>query len=89
MITALSTARVGSIWKPPILQQMPAGVRRRISSARMTLRYDANHTMTGGRDVSPFAVPVMLEIGRESIHGEASEALLAEAEAQLVKEAMR
>src|SRR5438105_9580860 len=29
---------------------MPAGVRRRISSARMTLRYDANHTMTGGRD---------------------------------------
>ena len=45
--------------------------------------------MTGGRDVSPFAVPVMLEIGRESIHGEASEALLAEAEAQLVKEAMR
>jgi hypothetical protein len=30
------------------LQQMPAGVRRRISSARMPLRYDANGTMTGG-----------------------------------------
>jgi ATP-dependent Lhr-like helicase len=39
--------------------------------------------------VSPFAVPVMLEIGRESIYGEASEALLAEAEAELVAEAMR
>jgi ATP-dependent Lhr-like helicase len=39
--------------------------------------------------VSPLAVPVMLEIGRESVYGEASEALLAEAEAQLVKEAMQ
>ena len=38
--------------------------------------------------VSPLAVPVMLEIGREMIHGEASDALLAEAEADLVKEAM-
>jgi len=39
--------------------------------------------------VSPLAVPVMLEIGRESVYGEASEQLLAEAEAALVKEAMR
>ena len=38
--------------------------------------------------VSPLAVPVMLEIGREMVHGEASDALLAEAEAELVKEAM-
>jgi ATP-dependent helicase Lhr and Lhr-like helicase len=38
--------------------------------------------------VSPLAVPVMLEIGRESVYGEASEALLAEAEANLVNEAM-
>ncbi len=38
--------------------------------------------------VSPLAVPVMLEIGRESVYGEASEVVLAEAEAQLVKEAM-
>jgi ATP-dependent helicase Lhr and Lhr-like helicase len=38
--------------------------------------------------VSPLAVPVMLEIGRESVHGEASDALLAEAEADLVKEAL-
>jgi ATP-dependent Lhr-like helicase len=39
--------------------------------------------------VSPLAVPVMLEIGRESVYGEASEALLAEAEAELISEAMR
>jgi ATP-dependent Lhr-like helicase len=39
--------------------------------------------------VSPLAVPVMLEIGREAVYGEASDALLAEAEANLVKEAMQ
>jgi ATP-dependent Lhr-like helicase len=39
--------------------------------------------------VSPLAVPVMLEIGRESVYGEASEDVLAEVEAELVKEAMR
>jgi ATP-dependent Lhr-like helicase len=39
--------------------------------------------------VSPLAVPVMLEIGRESVYGEASEELLAEAEADLVSEALR
>jgi ATP-dependent Lhr-like helicase len=39
--------------------------------------------------VSPLAVPVMLEIGHESVYGEASEQLLAEAEADLVNEAMR
>jgi ATP-dependent helicase Lhr and Lhr-like helicase len=38
--------------------------------------------------VSPLAVPVMLEIGREQVYGEASDALLAEAEAELVREAM-
>jgi ATP-dependent Lhr-like helicase len=39
--------------------------------------------------VSPLAVPVMLEIGREMVYGEASDELLKEAEAELVKEAMR
>ena len=39
--------------------------------------------------VSPLAIPVMLEIGREQVHGEAAETLLAEAEAELVKEAMQ
>jgi ATP-dependent Lhr-like helicase len=38
--------------------------------------------------IAPLAVPVMLEIGRESIEGEASDALLAEAQQQLVREAM-
>ena len=39
--------------------------------------------------VSPLAVPVMLEIGREAVYGEAADALLAEAEDELVKEAMQ
>jgi ATP-dependent Lhr-like helicase len=39
--------------------------------------------------VSPLAVPVMLEIGREMVYGEASDELLKEAEAELVKEAMQ
>ena len=39
--------------------------------------------------VSPLAVPVMLEIGRESVYGEADDALLAEAEDELIDEAMR
>jgi ATP-dependent Lhr-like helicase len=38
--------------------------------------------------VSPLAVPVMLEIGRETVYGEASDALLAEVADDLVKEAM-
>jgi ATP-dependent Lhr-like helicase len=38
--------------------------------------------------VSPLAVPVMLEIGRESVYGEASDVLLAEAAEELVREAM-
>lgn len=37
--------------------------------------------------VSPLAVPVMLEIGREPVYGEASDELLAEAAEELVKEA--
>ncbi|MCZ7641934.1 MAG: ligase-associated DNA damage response DEXH box helicase [Pseudorhodoplanes sp.] len=39
--------------------------------------------------VSPLAVPVMLEIGRETIHGEAGDAILAETADELVREAMR
>jgi ATP-dependent Lhr-like helicase len=38
--------------------------------------------------VSPLAVPVMLEIGRETVYGEASDTLLAEAADELIKEAM-
>ena len=39
--------------------------------------------------VSPLAVPVMLEIGREAVYGEAADTLLAETEDELVKEAMQ
>lgn len=39
--------------------------------------------------VSPLAVPVMLEIGRESVYGAANDALLAEAADKLIDEAMR
>jgi ATP-dependent Lhr-like helicase len=37
--------------------------------------------------ISPLAVPVMLEIGREPIYGEAGDAMLAEAEATMLAEA--
>jgi ATP-dependent Lhr-like helicase len=39
--------------------------------------------------VSPLAVPILLEIGRESVRGEAHDALLAEAADELVAEATR
>jgi ATP-dependent Lhr-like helicase len=39
--------------------------------------------------LSPLAVPVLLEIGREMVHGEASDGMLAELEAELVREAMQ
>lgn len=37
--------------------------------------------------VSPLAVPVLLEIGREPVYGEARESILAEAAEALVREA--
>ena len=39
--------------------------------------------------VSPLAVPVMLDIGRESVPGEAAESLLRESAEELIAEAMR
>jgi ATP-dependent helicase Lhr and Lhr-like helicase len=38
--------------------------------------------------VSPLSVPVLLEIGRETVYGEASDTLLAEAADELIREAM-
>ena len=38
--------------------------------------------------ISPLAVPIMLEVGREPIHGEGRDAILADAEAELVREVM-
>ena len=59
---------------------------RRISEMLARVRGRITHNPLD--HVSPLAVPVMLEIGREMVYGEASDALLAEAEAELVKEAM-
>ena len=42
----------------------------------------------GCAHVSPLAVPVMLEIGRESVPGEASEGLLRETVEELIAEAL-
>jgi ATP-dependent Lhr-like helicase len=39
--------------------------------------------------VSPLAVPIMLDIGREAVFGEAADSLLAEAADELVREAMQ
>jgi ATP-dependent Lhr-like helicase len=38
--------------------------------------------------VSPLAVPILLDIGRESVYGEGADALLADAAEELIKEAM-
>ena len=42
----------------------------------------------GLEQISPLAVPIMLEIGKESVAGDAQEALLAEAADELLKESM-
>jgi ATP-dependent Lhr-like helicase len=59
---------------------------RRLSDMLMRIRGRIVHKKL--ERVSPLAVPVMLEIGREQVYGEASDELLAEAAEELVKEAM-
>jgi ATP-dependent helicase Lhr and Lhr-like helicase len=59
---------------------------RRLSEMLARVRGHITHNPLD--HVSPLAVPVMLEIGREMVFGEASDALLQEAEDELVKEAM-
>jgi ATP-dependent Lhr-like helicase len=51
----------------------------------MLLRIKGRITHRELDHVSPLAVPVMLEIGREQVYGEASDELLAEAAYELVK----
>ncbi|GAB4066205.1 ligase-associated DNA damage response DEXH box helicase [Ancylobacter sonchi] len=60
---------------------------KRLSGMLMRIRGRIDHVELDR--VSPLAVPVMLEIGREMVGGEAADALLAEAEDELVEEAMR
>ncbi|MGX4807507.1 ligase-associated DNA damage response DEXH box helicase [Bradyrhizobium guangdongense] len=59
---------------------------RRLSDMLMRIKGRITHRELD--HVSPLAVPVMLEIGRESVYGEAADELLAEAADELVKEAM-
>jgi ATP-dependent helicase Lhr and Lhr-like helicase len=58
---------------------------RRLSD--MLIRINGRITHRELERVSPLAVPVMLEIGREAVYGEASDELLAETAEELVKEA--
>jgi ATP-dependent Lhr-like helicase len=58
---------------------------RRLSDMLLRIRGRIIHKEL--QRVSPLAVPVMLEIGREQVYGEASDQLLAEAADDLVKEA--
>ncbi|WP_312015458.1 ligase-associated DNA damage response DEXH box helicase [Bradyrhizobium manausense] len=59
---------------------------RRLSDMLMRIQGRITHRELDR--VSPLAVPVMLEIGRESVYGEAADELLAEAANELVNEAM-
>lgn len=60
---------------------------RRLSDMLMRIRGKIDHRALA--KISPFAVPVMLEVGKEPVFGaSASEAIMAEAEADLVQEAM-
>ena len=59
---------------------------RRLSALLMRIQGRITHRELDR--VSPLAVPVMLEIGRESVYGEAADEILAEAAEDLVKEAM-
>src|SRR5262245_13875604 len=68
-MTALSTAPVGSMWKPPIPQQIPAGVRRRMSSGRMALRYDVNGAMTDALRRAPSRRRASKEIHEPCLEG--------------------
>ncbi|RVO73417.1 ligase-associated DNA damage response DEXH box helicase [Sinorhizobium medicae] len=54
----------------------------------MLKRIKGHITHRGLDRISPLAVPVMLEIGRESVHGEAQDFLLTEAADDLINEAM-
>ena len=60
---------------------------RRLSDMLMRIRGKIDHQALD--KISPFAVPVMLEVGKEPVFGgEASEAILQEAEDDLVRDAM-
>jgi ATP-dependent Lhr-like helicase len=59
---------------------------RRLADMLSRIRGRIIHKRLDG--ISPLAVPIMMEIGRERVHGEAADFLLAEAADELVEEAM-
>nr|WP_255720207.1 ligase-associated DNA damage response DEXH box helicase [Acuticoccus kalidii] len=59
---------------------------RRLGQMLARVKHDIVHQRL--EKISPLAVPIMLEIGREVVQGEGSETLLAEAADALVQEAM-
>ena len=60
---------------------------RRLSDALVRIRGKIDHQAL--KKISPFAVPVMLEIGKEPVSGASvQDAILGEAEADLVRDAM-
>ncbi|HBN94213.1 MAG TPA: DNA ligase-associated DEXH box helicase, partial [Hyphomonas sp.] len=60
---------------------------RRLSDALVRIRDKIDHQAL--TKISPFAVPVMLEIGKEPVSGASvQDAILGEAEADLVRDAM-
>ncbi|ADZ71656.1 ligase-associated DNA damage response DEXH box helicase [Polymorphum gilvum] len=58
----------------------------RLGELLARIRGRITHTRLGR--VSPLAVPILLEIGREPVHGEANESILAEAADDLIQEAL-
>ena len=59
---------------------------RRLGQMLARVRHDIVHVRL--ERISPLAVPIMLEIGREPVQGEARDALLVDAADELVREAM-
>ena len=70
-------------------QDASTGLLDLVRLAAMLKRIEGRILHKNLEKISPLAVPIMLEVGREPIHGEGREAILAEAEAELVREAVR
>ena len=68
-------------------QEAAAGLTDVARLDQMLARVQAKIRVHHLERISPLAVPVLLEIGREQVHGEAEEALLAESADDLIAEA--
>jgi len=90
-LSCLNEARYGIVWGAAGAARADAATGlldvRRLGEMLSRIRGRIVHKALD--HVSPLAVPVMLEIGREAVYGEAGDSLLAETEAELVKEAMQ